>query len=86
MAEDVISIADDGTNDWMDSNDPLNPGYKLNGEHTQRSKLRMDARKWYTSKLAPKIFGDRQALEVTGSVDIAQGIIAARKRVAKPVE
>lgn len=83
MAEDAISIADDGSNDWMASNDPLNPGYEFRGEHVQRSKLRVDTRKWYTSKIAPKLFGDRTAVELSGSVDIAQSILAARKRVAK---
>jgi hypothetical protein len=83
LAEDAIDIADDGSNDWMDENDPGNPGYALRGEHIQRSKLRVDTRKWFLSKLQPKVYGDKQALEVTGNLDIAQGIIAARKRAAK---
>lgn len=43
-------------------------------------KLQVDARKWYLSKLAPKKYGDRQAIELSGSVDIATTIAAARKR------
>lgn len=43
-------------------------------------RLQVDARKWYLSKLAPKRYGDRQALEISGSVDIATTIAAARKR------
>jgi hypothetical protein len=31
-----------------------------------RDKLRVDTLKWTASKLAPKAFGDRQAVEVTG--------------------
>lgn len=83
MAEDVIVIADDGSNDWMAENDPDNPGYKANGEHIQRSKLRVDSRKWLLSKLQPKVYGDKQAVELSGSLDIAQGIIEARKRAKK---
>jgi hypothetical protein len=61
-AEDIKDIADDGRNDWMACNDPDNPGYKLNGEHVQRSRLRVDTRKWLASKLKPKKFGDKLEL------------------------
>jgi hypothetical protein len=43
-------------------------------------RLQVDARKWYLSKLAPKKYGDRQAVELSGNVDIATTIAAARKR------
>ena len=58
-AEQVEEIADDGKNDWMEQNDPENPGYRLNGEHVQRSRLRLDARKWLASKFLPKVFGEK---------------------------
>ena len=45
LVDEIIDIADDGSNDWMERNDPENPGYKTNGEALQRSRLRMDARK-----------------------------------------
>lgn len=67
LAEEAIEISDDGSNDWMLSNDPNNPGYRLNGEHSSRSRLRVDTRKWYTAKLAPKRYGDRIAHEHTGA-------------------
>lgn len=82
MAEDAIDIADDGSNDWMESNDPNNPGYDFRGEHVQRSKLRVETRKWFLSKLQPKVYGEKSAVELSGSLDIAQGIMAARKRAA----
>lgn len=62
LAEEIIEIADDGTNDYMESLDPETGGvigYKLNGEHVQRSRLRVDARKWIAAKLKPKKYGDR---------------------------
>jgi hypothetical protein len=62
LAEQLIAIADDGRNDWMAANDPDNPGYKANGEHIQRSRLRYDARKWLTSKILPKVYGDRTTI------------------------
>lgn len=69
MGEDLMDIADDGTNDWMEVRDDDGnvTGWKVNGEHIQRSKLRVDARKWMMSKLAPKRYGDRQQLEHTGA-------------------
>lgn len=67
MADSLMEISDDGSNDWMETNDPGNPGYRINGEHIQRSKLRVDARKWYLSKLAPKRYGDKTSMELTGA-------------------
>lgn len=58
LAEEVMDIADDGRNDWMETTDDEGGvAWKLNGEHVQRSKLRIDARKWHASKLVPKIYG-----------------------------
>lgn len=65
-AEDIVDISDDGSNDWMAANDPENPGYRLNGEHINRSRLRVDTRKWLLSKLAAKKYGERVAAELSG--------------------
>ena len=59
MAEELLEISDDGTNDWIEINNQDNPGYRLNGEHVQRSRLRVDTRKWLLSKALPKIYGNR---------------------------
>lgn len=66
-AEDMLDIADNGSNDWMSANDPENPGFKLNGEHINRSRLRVDTRKWIASKLKPKKYGDKSTTELTGA-------------------
>ena len=60
MAEDLLEIADDGRNDWMERLDSEGQGigWQLNGEHVQRSKLRIDSRKWLLSKLLPKKYGE----------------------------
>lgn len=64
MAEEIIQIADDGQNDWMETaDDQGGTGWKVNGEHVQRSRLRMDARKWLAAKLSPRIYGERQVVE-----------------------
>lgn len=59
IAEDILEIADNGSNDWIPRNDPKNPGYEANGEHIQRSRLRVDTRKWMLAKMLPKIYGDK---------------------------
>jgi hypothetical protein len=68
IMEDILDIADDGTNDWMERQNENgdSAGWSLNGEHVQRSKLRVDARKWMAGKLAPKKYGEKSAVELTG--------------------
>lgn len=65
-SEDMTDIADDGSNDWMARNDPENPGWVANGEHIQRSRLRIETRKWLASKLKPKKYGDKVSAELSG--------------------
>jgi hypothetical protein len=61
LAEEIIEIADDARNDWMAtlSDDEQGLGYKLNGDHVNRSRLRIDARKWHAAKLLPRIYGNQ---------------------------
>jgi hypothetical protein len=72
LADELIDIADDGSNDWMANNDPDNPGYRANGESAARSRLRLDTRKWIASKLKPKVYGDKLDIDanVKGEVVI----------------
>ena len=60
ITEDILEIADDASNDWMEFYDKQNDcaGWKVNGEHIQRSRLRIDARKWLACKLVPKVYGE----------------------------
>lgn len=66
MADDIVDIADDARNDWMERKGKDDVGYELNGENIQRSRLRVDARKWKAGKLAPKKYGDKTTTELTG--------------------
>ncbi|WP_192878862.1 terminase small subunit protein [Sphingopyxis lindanitolerans] len=57
--DEILQIADDGRNDYVER--LRSDGEKdtvFDAEHVQRSKLRVDARKWVASKLAPKKYGD----------------------------
>ena len=62
LFDEIIEIADDGTNDYVAQKDAENAilGWRENGEVLQRSRLRVDARKWAAAKLAPKKYGERQ--------------------------
>lgn len=69
MAEDTLEIADDGTNDFKKkTNGDGTTEDVFNSEHVQRSKLRVDTRKWLMSKLAPKKYGEKLDLNVGGSL------------------
>ena len=68
FAEECVDIADDGTNDFMESLTPSERGepYQLRGEHVNRSRLRIDTRKWVAAKLVPRVYGDaKQLMELT---------------------
>ena len=59
MADELLEISDDGTNDWMKRNDQDGEGFSVNGENIQRSRLRIDTRKWMLAKALPKVYGDK---------------------------
>ena len=69
LAEELLEIADDATNDWMQRRrEDGTIATVLNGEHVQRSRLRIDTRKFLLAKFQPKKYGDRvvKALELVG--------------------
>jgi hypothetical protein len=70
LFDELLDIADDGTNDWMDrANADGQTGDKvLNAEHVQRSRLRIDARKWALAKMQPKKYGDKLDLNHGGGM------------------
>jgi hypothetical protein len=66
LADQILSIADDGTNDYMDRMRDGKVERVVDQEHIQRSRLRVDSRKWLLSKLSPEKYGER--LELAGDV------------------
>jgi hypothetical protein len=69
-ADEILDIADDGCNDWMERTDAEGEtiGWAVNGEALGRSKLRVDSRKWLLSKLLPQ-YSDKQEIKHSGSID-----------------
>ena len=71
MADELLEIADDGTNDYMERQNDDGSTYEVfNGEHVQRSRLRVDTRKWLMSKMLPKKYGDKQEVNHSGAVTV----------------
>jgi hypothetical protein len=56
LVEEMLDIADDGSNDYIEDGEG---NLKFNSENVQRSRLRVDTRKWIAAKLKPKKFGER---------------------------
>lgn len=73
IAEETLDIADEGTNDWMEKlgadGQPI--GWQLNGEHVQRSKLRIETRLKLLAKWSPKKYGEKQQVEMSGHLATA---------------
>lgn len=61
MLDEILEIADDSSNDTVITDF----GPRPDAEWISRSKLRVDARKWAMSKLAPKKYGDSKQLDLT---------------------
>ncbi len=52
LADEIICIADDGRNDWMERHGKgEGVGWEFNGEAVRRSHLRVESRKWLLSRL-----------------------------------
>ena len=72
IAEECLEIADDASNDWMEKidKDGMAVGWQLNGDHVQRSKLRIETRLKLLAKWNPKKYGDRVGVDHQGGVQL----------------
>jgi hypothetical protein len=85
MADELLEISDDASNDWMARRAKSGDIESVpDNEAVQRSRLRVDTRKWLMGKLKPKKYGDKiqhehnlnadpQAVPYTELQAIAQG-------------
>lgn len=82
LADEIVDIADDGSNDYMGEDE------KYNGDAVARSRLRVEARKWVAAKLKPKKYGEKLDLTSGGdklpssSVDVSGLSEAALRELA----
>lgn len=65
LFEELFEIADDATNDFM--RNKKTGEYDFQAEAVQRSRVRIDTRKWALSKMNPKKYGDK--LELSGDAE-----------------
>jgi hypothetical protein len=65
LFDEMLDICDDGSNDWMDRKFGGKIERVTDPEALQRSRLRIDTRKWIAGKLQPKKYGERQAIDQT---------------------
>ncbi len=75
LAEEILDIADDATNDWMEVETSKGTKMVLNTEHVQRSRLRIDTRKWIMAKMKPKRYGEKVDVTTNGK-DLPTPIMA----------
>ena len=73
QVDEMLEIADDARNDWMERHGKEDAGWQANGENIRRSQLRIDTRKWTASKMAAKKYGDKITQEHTGSFTVIIG-------------
>lgn len=79
--DEIVEISDDDSRDWTERDGvPV-----VNGEAIQRSRLRVDTRKWFASKVLPKIYGDKIEHQHGGKVSL-EGLVMASLQapVVKP--
>lgn len=69
LVEEMMEIADDGRNDFVKT-EKGDESYNVeNKEWTNRSRLRVDTRKWIASKLKPKKYGEK--IEHSGNINLS---------------
>lgn len=63
-ADEIISIADSGENDYVTRLTRKGPKVVFDRDHFERSRLRVDARKWTVSKILRHTYGDKSEVDV----------------------
>ena len=83
LAEEIIAISDEVEVETKFEDESVT--LALSATAVARNRLRMDARKWYASKLAPKKYGDRQAVDLNAKVEGVSVSEEQAKRIAEEV-
>lgn len=65
LVDEILEIADDSSADWKDIETRGGNSIRIvDNEAVQRSKLRVDARKWLAGVMKPRKYGDKTQIEV----------------------
>lgn len=80
LMEEMFAIADDSSNDWM-----MIDGHRVaNREVIDRSKLRVDVRKWNMAKMKPKKYGDK--IDIDGEIRHITPLLGGDARRTEAIE
>lgn len=64
-ADSIVDIADDGRNDYVERLTPQGRTVRVfDRESFERSRLRLDARKWTVSKILRHVYGDKSEVDL----------------------
>ena len=82
LVDEMLDIADDTTRDSVMKNNKDGEVYEVaDNEWINRSRLRIDTRKWLAANLAPKVYGDKkQEKENTENLGV---LLESMKDIAK---
>jgi hypothetical protein len=91
LMDEVIEIADNATDDWIPTKDKKGNinGWRPDTECLQRSRLRIDTRKYLAAKLIPRIYGEKIEVEhgVTGDLkELIMGASNHDRGLPPPIE
>lgn len=78
LADELVEIADDGSNDWMQKNFGEETRWVENGEALRRSQLRISTRQWLAERMLPKKYGNKQQLTGADGQSPVQVIIQGK--------
>ena len=63
LAEELLEIADDGSNDYIEHAKENGVQVVVDHDHIARSRLRVETRKWVLAKMLPKVYGEKLQLQ-----------------------
>lgn len=80
LIDEILEIADDTSNDTIIKvDDDGNEKRVCNNEWINRSRLRIDSRKWLAAKLAPRLYGDNAAVrELSDEIEEFKRVLGKR--------
>lgn len=91
--DEIIEISDDATNDYVARLDAKGrPRVVFDREAFERSRLRVDSRKWIASKILRHVYGDKSEVDVrtpdglSVTVEERNGLIDAIVKLVSPKE
>ena len=74
FVDEIMEISDNAEKDWKPTFNRKGEqnGWTPDNEAIQRSRVRIDTRKWYAGKMVPKLYGDRTQLDLEATGDLAE--------------